>query len=832
MKNVRFKNVLPHLVAVLSFVIIAVIFCRPALDGKVLQQSDVMHWKGMSKDIQDYRDTHNGVAPLWTKSMFSGMPGFQIATNNNNYISYWANEAFSLFIPKPYRFFILACLGFYFLGIVLRVNPWIAALGAIGYAYASYSPILVVTGHDTKMLSMAYLPALLGGLFMVYDRKYWLGSAFTALFSSILIYHNHYQIVYYFLLLAAFMVVGNFIYYLKRKELSHFFIASAFAITAGVVGILTNAVMLFTTYDYSKATIRGGQASINTIDSVQTSVKKGGLDTGYAFLYGSMGKAESFTLLVPRAYGGSPQPLGEESKLVEKMQEKGLPGQLMNQLYSTFRSYWGDQPGHSGSVYLGAIFCFLFVFGMIFLKTHHKWWILGITILALFMSWGKNLAGFNTFLFEHLPMNNKFRAPSIILVIPQLTFPLIGVMVLQRFIFGTYDKAEAWKQLRLAGIVMAGIFLLAGFLYISADYKSSFERGIQQQLSQISPNDPGLGKDIMEAVVSDRKSLFGKDLFRSLFFVGAAFALLFFYLRGKLKALPVMVVMALLVCIDTIGVASRFLNSDIFIEPEDYDGMFQPTAADLQIKKDPDPYYRVLNLSNGGDFANDAITSYHHNSIGGYHAAKLSIYQDLLENQLSRQPLNVNVLNMLNTKYVISPDEKGQPVAQQNPGALGNAWVVKDIRYVPSPREEMLALNDFRPDSTAIVQEMYKKDIPFQPQSDSTATVKLEKNENDVISYNFQSAANQFVVFSEVFYDRGWKAFIDGKETPIVKTDYVLRGLAVPAGKHHIVFRFEPSSYTLGSRVTTITQFILLILFAAGIFLEYRKNKPEYSAKA
>lgn len=825
MKNFRFKQLIPHIVAVFSFVIVALIFCKPALDGKVLQQSDVMSWKGMSKDIQDYRDTHDGVAPLWTNSMFSGMPGFQIATNNNNYVAYYANEAFSLFIPKPFRFFILACLGFYFLGIVLRVNPWISALGAIGYAYASYSPILVVTGHDTKMLSMAYMPALLGALFMIFDKKYWLGAAFTALFSSILIYHNHYQIVYYFLLLAVFMAVGNFVYYLRRKELKHFFTALAFAIVAGGVGILTNAVMLFTTYDYSKATIRGGQASISVADSANTSVKRGGLDTGYAFLYGSMGVAESFTLVVPNVYGGTPDPLGENSKLVEKMQEKGLPQDFMNQLYSAFRAYWGDQPGHAGSVYLGVILGFLFVFGMVFLKTHHRWWILGITTLALLMSWGKNLAGFNTFLFEHLPMYNKFRAPAIILVIPQLTFPLMAIMVLQRVIAGDYNKEEALKKLKLAGLIMAGIFLVIGFLYVSLDFKAGYERGIQQQLSQINKADPALGKDIMSAVVEDRKSLFSKDLLRSLFFVAATFGLLFFYLKGKLKALPLMISLLILVSIDTIGVATRFLNTEAFIEPEDYDGAFTPTQADLQIKQDPDPHYRVLNLTK--DFANDAITSYHHKSIGGYHAAKLSIYQDLLENQLSRQPLNEKVLDMLNTKYVISGGNQGQPMAQRNPNALGNAWAVKEIRYVPTPREEMLALNNFEPAVTAVVQESFKKDITVQPQFDSAATVKLVKNENDVIEYSFNAAANQFVVFSEIYYDRGWKAFIDGKESPIVKVDYVLRGLSVPAGKHSIVFRFEPQSYIMGSRITTFTQLLLLVLFLAGIFFEFRRKNEK-----
>ena len=361
MLNVKFKDLIPHIIAVAAFIIISLIYCKPALQGKVLQQSDIMHWKGMSKDIQDYRDTHDGMAPLWTINMFSGMPGFQIATNNNNYLSYYANEAFSLFIPKPFRFFILACLGFYFLALVLRTNPWIAMIGALGYAYSSYDPIIISVGHETKMLSLAYLPAALGGLIMIFEKRYWLGAALTALFSSILIYQNHYQIVYYFLLIAAFMTAGYLVYKVRRNELNQIAMAAVFAIVAGTVGVMTNAVMLFTTYDYSKATIRGGQASLNLNDTANANINKGGLDTGYAFLYGSYGRAETMTLLVPNAFGGGPGPMGEESKLVETLSEKGLPQQLAQQVYASFSTYWGNQPGHSGPVYLGAIICFFFI---------------------------------------------------------------------------------------------------------------------------------------------------------------------------------------------------------------------------------------------------------------------------------------------------------------------------------------------------------------------------------------------------------------------------------------------------------------------------------------
>lgn len=825
MSSFNFRTLLPHLAAVFLFVLVAVLYCKPALEGQVLQQSDVVHFKGMSKDIHDYREKH-GVAPLWTTRMFGGMPGYQIATNNNNYLSYWANEVFSLFIPRPFRFFILACLGFYFLAISLRTNPWLAMLGALGYAYASYNAIIVSVGHETKMLSIAYLPALLGAVWMIYQGRYWLGAGLTALFSSILIFHNHYQIVYYFLLLAAAMTIGHFIQWIRQKDFRTLATASAFALVAGLTGVLANAVMLFTTYDYSKATIRGGQAALNLRDSLNVKKNSGGLDTAYAFLYGSYGVAETFTTLVPGMYGGASGPLGEESTLVETMQEKGLPPDFANQLYSIFSSYWGQQPSHSGPVYFGAIFFLLFVFGMFFLKSHHRWWILGITILAILMSWGKNFAGFNTFLFEHLPLYNKFRAPAMILVIPQLTFPLVAVMALQELLFGGRSSSEAWKALKNTGIAMAGIFALLFVLYISFNYRQGYESEIQQQLTQIAPNDPTLGKDIVEAVVADRKKMFGKDLARSLFFAGAAFLMLFLFVRNKIKSQAVIWTLAVLSAIDLLGVSSRFLGHENFMEPETAEGAFTPTAADQQILQDKDPDFRVLNLQNGlsAAFA-DAITSYHHKSVGGYHAAKLSIYQDLIENQLSKQPLNMPVLNMLNTKYIIAPDSTGQVRPQRNPGALGSVWFVQNIQFVPDARTEMQSLDNFNPATTAIVQESFKPVAGNPPSWDSGAVIRLVNYDNDALTYESNAAAGQFAVFSEVYYDRGWKAYIDGKETPIVKTNYVLRGLSLPAGSHKIEFRFEPRSFILGSRITTISQLAVLLLLLIGLWMEFGKKR-------
>lgn len=826
MQKLNGQKLLPHVVAIVSFILISLIYCKPALDGKVLQQSDVMHWKGMSKDIQDYRETHEGKAPLWTNNMFSGMPGFQIATNNNNLTAYYANEAFSLFIPKPFNFFILACLGFYFLGLVLGANPWISMTGAIAYAFSTYDPVIVSVGHDTKMLSIAYMPAALAGLIMIFKGRYAWGSAFTALFSSVLIYQNHFQIVYYFGIMVVFMTLGHVIIWIREKQTKHMLLALSFALVAGVTGIMTNAIMLFTTYDYSKATIRGGQAALNLKDTPNANKPTGGLDTGYAFLYGSYGKAELMTLMVPDVYGGSPRPLGEDSKLVSVMQEKGLPADFINQVYPAFPGYWGEQPGHAGPVYLGALICFLFIFALFYVKSSHKWWLFAVTILALLMSTGKNLAAFNTFLFEHLPMYNKFRAPAMILVIPQLSFAFLAVLGLQQAFMGDVNKDELLGKLKKAGIVTAGVFAIAFMMYLSFDYTGSRDHYIQQQLSQILTQDPSMAKQIVSAAAADRQSLFASDLFRSLAIVAAGFLILFYYAKNKLKAQYAVFALLILTAIDIIPVGKRYLPNENFLEPEENEAAFTPTAADNTILQDKGNY-RVFNLTQ--DAFNDAITSYHHQSIGGYHAAKLSIYQDLIENQLSKQPMNLQVLNMLNTKYLIVPDSTGQPQAQLNRGALGNAWIVKTIQFVPDARAEMKALDTFNAASEAIVQESFKSSVKDMPVYDSTAKIQLINNDNDIVNYSFESNTPQFVVFSEVYYDRGWKAFIDKQEVPIVKTNYVLRGLSVPAGKHTIDFTFEPQSYIMGQRITTISQFILAAIFLLAFVFEY-KNRQKQTA--
>ena len=579
-------------------------------------------------------------------------------------------------------------------------------------------------------------------------------------------------------------------------------------------------VTLATTSDYAKATMRGGQLSI---DSTGKSTKTSGLSIDYAFTYGSYGQAESFTYLIPGIYGG-PQELGPGSQVSKFAADKGIPEDQLLPLASHY-TYWGEQPANSGPVYLGAIVCFLFLFGMLYLKTWHKWWILSVCVLAILMSWGKNFEFFNTFLFHYLPLYNKFRAPSIILVIPQLLFPLAGVMALQQFLFDEPDKTEALKKLKTSIYVTAGFFAVAIGLYFSFTYTSSGDQGLKDYFAQLFGGKQEEAKLLFNALKEDRKSIFGSDLIRSILLVTAAAAALWLVAKNKVKAMHALIAIILLASFDVLSVGKRYLNDNNYQDAETFNETeFKATAIDLEIMKDS-THPRVFNMAQQDPFT-DAKTSYYHRSVGGYHPAKLSIYDDMLTRQLRKQPLNIQVLNMLNTKYILVPNQQnGQAMLQINPGALGQAWFVKHINYVKDAGAAMKALDTVNPKDTAIVEDRFKKGIAFEPVGDSTSTIKLIKNDNDVVTYQSINRTNQFAVFSEVYYDRGWKAYIDDKEATIVQTNYVLRGLAIPAGNHQIRFEFKPAAYYNSNKASIGASAIIWLLIIAAIISSIRKRK-------
>jgi hypothetical protein len=811
-------KLLPHFLAVIIFLAVAMIYCKPVLQGEVLHQSDVVQWQAMSKSMFDYKATH-GHFPLWTNSMFSGMPAYQIALESRNSISPgFLYYVFTLGLPKPISFFFLACICFYFLTQVLRINPYIGIIGGLVYAYATYNPILVATGHETKIQSIAILPALIASIMLIYERRYLWGAALTALFSALLIGMNHLQIVYYTLIIAGFMTIGYAVNWIKQRELKHLAISLVLVVVAGLVGALTNAVNIFTTYEYSKETIRGG----SELADKNSHSTKTGLSESYAFDY-SMYKTEPFVMMVPKMYGGSDglEISEDNSKAIEALQQ--MPQQLAQQLQGFVHFYWGGIGGTSGPPYVGAIICFLALIGFFVLDTKQRWWILACCVLTIIMSWGGYFAGFNSLLLKYLPMYNKFRAPSMIIVVPTFLFCMMAVMTLQKIV-SMDNKEELWNRYKKGLLLTGGIFVVLLLMYLSFDYTAKDDNELLKQVSSAPDEVKNYVRTFINALKDDRRSLFFSSLVRSFLFVAVAAFIIWLSLKRRIQGWLMFTLVGILAFIDVMAIDVKYLNSDNYQEETDYQSEFKPTQADQQIMADKS-YYRVLDLRQGLQAFNyGAMTAYFHNSIGGYHPAKLSIYQDLIEHQLLNFPNCLPVINMLNTKYIIQTDQSGKESVIVNPDALGPSWFVKAVKFENSPTAVMNDLTNFKPRDTAIVFTQDQKLVSYTQSGDTSGSIQLVKNDNDEITYKSNSPVNRFAVFSEVYYDKGWNAYIDGKEQPIVRTDYVLRGLSVPAGQHEIRFVFHPSSYYTGDKISLIAGIIVLLLLVLAIVQSYRKR--------
>lgn len=820
-----FKKILPHVIAIVVFLVIAMVYCRPAMQGDVLPQSDIQHWQGANKQSLDFKEKY-GHYPLWTNSVFSGMPTFMIAFSGNNTLPWQFHSAFTLGLPEPVQFFFLACICFYFLGLVLGVNSYVSMFGSIAFAYATYNPIIISVGHVTKMLSIAYMPALLGAVLLIYKRKYLVGVASTALFSSILIAMNHLQIDYYLFLVIAIMTLFFLVRGIREGQWKNVIVSVLLVMAGGLTGAAVNAVTLLSTYEYQKETIRGGASALT--ENVKSGEKQTGLDKDYAFSY-SIYPTESFTIMFPRIYGGSSDKdeKGEDAHALEVL--SSLPRELQSQLPLSY--YWGGIGYTSGPPYVGAIVCFLAILGLFMLDGKHKWWIATAVLITIIMAWGSYFSSFNDLLFKYLPLYNKFRAPSMILVIPQLLLPLLAVLTVNLF-FTQENKELLWPAFKKGLIATGGVFVVAFLLYSSFDFQSDSDRNVLSQVRQM--NQPQLTEMIssfFNALREDRKELFYKDIFRSLGFILLAGGALWLVIRKKMTPLAATLAILVLSFSDVMAINTKYLNVSQYVEADENKAAhFTVTPADAEILKDND-YFRVFNATANAFSENN--TSYYHNSVGGYHAAKLRLYQDLIDRQLSKSPMNMPVFDMLNTKYFILNDQAtGAKRAQINPGAMGNAWLVEHIRFVENATEAMDALNNFNPRDTAVVEKEFKSAVPFMPVADSSASIKLVENRNDTLLYEFSAASNQFAVFSEIYYKNGWKAFIDGKEAPIVKVNYLLRGLAVPAGKHSIEFRFEPPLYLLGRKMTSFSSMLMLLLMlgaAVSIVVHLRKKKTTHS---
>lgn len=801
----RLKLILPHLAVLLAFIGLSLIYMQPLLEGRELMQSDIIQFKGMSQEIVDFRE-QTGQEPLWTGSMFSGMPAYQISVLYPNNWSKAIVNWFNIGLPRPANYLFLLMAGAYFLFTVLGVGWRYAMVGAFGLAFASYSVIIIEAGHNSKVHAMAFMAPVLGSILLAYRGKYLLGAALTALFLSLQIATNHLQITYYLLLIVLLLGLVKLIDALKQRQLPHFAKATGMLVIGALIAIGPNISALWTTADYGAETMRGKS-------ELSTQQESSGLEKDYATRW-SYGVGETFTLLVPNFMGGgSTASLDEKSNVYESLIDNRVPRDQAKRIIENMPLYFGTQPFTSGPVYLGAILCFLGFLGLLVFKGMDRWWLLSAFVLSIVLSWGHNFAIVTDFFFNHAPGYNKFRAVSMTLVIAQVVLPILAVFGLKAFL---EEENRNWKlnKLYIAGGVVGGLCMLFALMpSMFHDFTSDNDAQLVQA---------GYPDWLVDALLADRQSLFRSDAFRSLVLIGISAGLLYIAALGKLRTSVAATVIAVLVLGDLWQVDKRYLKNDDFVSSRQNKAIFAPSEADRQILTDPDPNYRVMNMT--VSTFNDASTSYHHKSIGGYHGAKLKRYQELIDSCISRN--NMEVLNMLNTKYLITRSEQG-PRVQRNPMALGNAWLVDEISLVPNADSELASLSrpGFNAAQTAIIDQRFADevaDLILRP--DSSAGIKFEEYRPNYLKYSYRASEPRLAVFSEIYFANGWNAYVDGELQPHFRANYVLRAMALPSGEHAVEFRFEPNVYATGERYSLAGSILLVVFVGAGSLFGLRKN--------
>lgn len=817
-----FRRNIPHVIAIGVFIVVALVYCSPVLQGKNLSPGDTAGWKAMAQNSFEYKKVH-GHFPLWTENLYSGMPAYQVAMDapsvSPQYFALWGLTAFTVFLTdgslNPAALFLLACLCFYILTQALRINPYIGIATALAYAYSTYNPAILVVGHYTKMNAIAVMPAIFASLIWLFDKKYLLGTAMLALFTALDVAANHPQIVYYGLIAAGIMTVAYVIRWIMAKDYAHLGKVVVLGAIGAGIGIGCNAIITLTTADYAKASLRSG----SELAAEGGSVTKTGLSEDYSLSYSSY-KTESFTLLAPKMYGGSdydPQIVADDSHTMTALQS--MPQQLAQQLAP--RSYWGGISTTAGPAYAGAIICLFALIGFFLLDNKHKWWILAASLFTLAISWGGYFREFNAFLLKTLPGMNKFRAPSVAVVVPTLLLCLLAALTLDK-LFGltAAERTEAWKKYKKGLFLVGGVFIVLFIMYGSFDYTGEGERGLQQNISQMQPQVQEYVRTYLHSLKEDRQSMFLGSIVRSLIYIALAAAVGFFWIKGQIKPLLAVGIIGALSFIDLITLDVQYLTADKYVDNEEAQNAFQLGPLETDIKKDTS-YYRVFDLREGiHNITNTSTLPYFFHDVTGYHPAKLGIFQDLIENQLYKFPNCQPTLDMLNAKYILKPGDASKESAL-NPGALGPVWLVKSVTYVDSPRAAMNALTTLNVRDTAVIIGA-RQNISSQPAAGDS--IWLTSNDNDEMTYQSKTTGPRFAVFSEVYYNRGWRATIDNVDAPIIRTNFVLRGLVVPGGSHSIKFAFHPSSYYTGRTIQIIASIILWLFLAFACYQTFKKR--------
>ncbi len=830
--SVSLGDVIHFVITVVVFAAISWIYFYPNdVNGDVLQQHDIMQGAANGQETSSMLE-QTGEKSWWTNALFGGMPTFQIAPSyEGTTMLNPASALYRLYFPTPVSWVFLLMLGFFLLMLAFKVKWYYAVMGAIGYAFSSYFFILMGAGHIWKLMVLAYIPPTIAGIVWCYRGKYLGGAAVAAFFAALQLASNHVQMTYYSMFLIVALVIAYLVKAIMDKQVGRWCIATAALAVAAGLALIANSPNLYLTYKYSQETMRGGHSELTPQgeDAVNAKPTKGGLDKDYITQW-SYGKGETFTLLIPNVKGGATiKPEHGDNKMLvlsetskaEKLANSGEMSQQDVQVLSQFPQYFGDQPMTNGPVYVGALICALFLLGCFIVKGPVKWALLIVTIISILLSWGHNMMWLTDWMIDHFPMYNKFRTVSSILVIAEIAMPILAVLGLREL----FREPDGWRKHKVA--LLASFGLCAGFCLLTALFPGIFGHYSAQEHEMLVESGqiqqyPGVDN----AIAAVRGALVSSDAWRSLIVILLGFGIIFAYLKGKLNEMLATLVIAAIVLVDMYAVNKRYINADTFTSHYDIgEQQFTPRPVDTQILQDKDMNYRVMDVQHFGE----AMPSYFHKTIGGYHAAKLSRYNDLINSQIAKN--NMQVLNMLNARYFILDDQ----TMQRNPEALGNAWFVDSLTYVKNADEEMAFLDNFNPARSAVADAKFKQQLGEAKAVQPGDTIYETSYASNHLTYKSHSANGGLAVFSEVYFPWGWKVSVDGKPVEMGRVNYVLRALQLPAGDHEIDFKFDPDEVNKTqswAKIAVVAIYILLLLALNYVLFADKFRKKEETPKA
>ena len=904
MKNINFKQFLPHFVAVLIFISLSAIYFYPALEGYRIQQSDIKLSKGMSQEIRAHRAEFDE-EPLWLGNMFSGMPAFQVSVLFPSNLAMYLNDIIKLGLPGPVAVLFAYMIGFFIFGLSLRINPWVAMVGAIAYGFSSYFIIILEVGHNTKAMALAYLPPMLAGIITLYRGKEILGFILTVIFLGLELYANHFQITYYSILIIIGIAVLYLIKYLKENNLKLFFKRSIFLILAALLGVGLNFGNLYTTYEYSKSSTRSkSELTIQPDGNSNEKYKSSGLDKDYITRW-SYGKQETMSLFLSNIKGGGTGAIIGSEEEVERLRKENprffsFLVQQYQENQNIINTYWGNQPFTSGPVYIGIIVFVLAILSFFFVKKKLVIMLGVISVFAILLAWGKNFMGLTDFFIDYIPLYNKFRAVTMLLIIVEFTLPALAILFISKLYENRDEILEKKKKLIYVGL---GIFVVLGFLWLTPESFLDFTSNKEiTQFNKQSQNSPNIKNSIdlgVSQLVDYRVEIVKNDVLRALKYLIILFLILTLYLYKRINRNMLVLGIGVLIVADLWSVDKQYFDNEKnpnagrnknnkyvnYELPENKKSPYVATRVDqaifqTEVQKNPEivekieseisekqntkgrlikaeiekiqfnvlmrnTHYRVLNTTSKLD--EDAGTAYFHKTLGGYHAAKMKKYQELIDFQLGKEYFQLRqifmkggveqvknylpqmkAVNMLNTRYVIGAinTEKGQQLTYvNNPFALGNAWFVENIKMVDNADEEILAVQEFNPKETAIVRKDEQPEMSLNYKINSSDRISLTNYLPNELRYSYNISNSQFAVFSETFYDDGWKVYINGDESSFIKVNYILRGMELPKGSGEIVFKFNPTSYKVGETVSLASSILLVLLILGAIYKNTLKNK-------